>query len=322
MIRLTQRQIDHGVFGLITGALAVALIVRLFESSASPLTPLTAVTLVISAALWLAYWRRWAYAKHVLVIILTLIMAFGAPVDSFSRQVTHSLYVAPVLALVLTGPFWVLGSSGAILAIWLYRAGGGAYANPTELLTFAFLIGGMVFSRLAVDNVQRLEAANRAVEAERARAESERSRAEAQASELAQRNVEQQRLLDLVATLETPTIVVADGVLLAPIVGALDSRRAQMLTSRLLQDVGTQRAQHVILDIAGVMAVDTQVAQALLQSAQALRLLGCAVTLTGISPTVATTLTHLGIALDAVATARSPQDVLASSTRAPLELAR
>ncbi|MFN8476378.1 MAG: STAS domain-containing protein [Kouleothrix sp.] len=54
----------------------------------------------------------------------------------------------------------------------------------------------------------------------------------------------------------------------------------------------------IVLDIAGVTIVDTQVAKALLQSAQALRLLGCTVTITGISSIVATTLTHLGIALD------------------------
>lgn len=133
---------------------------------------------------------------------------------------------------------------------------------------------------------------------------------EQRTADLELRNAEQQRLLELVATLETPMIALAEGVLLAPIVGALDSRRAQTLTTRLLQEVGVRRTRQVVLDIAGVTIVDTQVAKALLQSAQALRLLGCTVTITGISSIVATTLTHLGIALDGIEIARSPQAVL------------
>lgn len=168
----------------------------------------------------------------------------------------------------------------------------------------------MILSRLAIDNVQRLEAAKREAEAERARAETERVRAEQQAEQLTQRNAEQERLIELVATLETPTITVADGVLLAPIVGTLDSRRAQALTTRLLEHVSAQRIQRVILDIAGVSTVDTQVAQAILRTAQALSLLGCHVTITGISATIAMLLTHLNISLDSVTIARSPKEAL------------
>ena len=117
----------------------------------------------------------------------------------------------------------------------------------------------------------------RALSAEqaRARAEADRVIAEQQSRELAQRNTEQERLLELVATLEIPTIALADSVLLVPILGTLDSRRAQALIGRLLQEASEQRAQQVILDITGVTAVDTQVAQALLQMTQALGLLGC-----------------------------------------------
>lgn len=129
-------------------------------------------------------------------------------------------------------------------------------------------------------------------------------------AELENRNTDLERLLDLVNVLETPTIAVADGVLLAPIVGALDSGRAQRFTIHLLKEVSAQRTRQVILDIAGVKVVDTHVAQALVRTAQALSLLGCQVTITGISATVATTLTHLGVNLGSIVTARSPQDVL------------
>ena len=134
--------------------------------------------------------------------------------------------------------------------------------------------------------------------------------AKLQALALRAQNREQQRLLDLVDTLETPAIALAEGVLLAPVVGALDARRAQTLTSRLLQDVSAQRVRQVVLDIAGVSAVDTQTAQALLHTTQALRLLGCEVIITGISAQVARTLTHMDVPLAGVAIARSPQEAL------------
>lgn len=318
MFRLTQHQINHGIFGLITLAALGALIqVLITPAFANDLLP-TIIAVLSCGALWVAYWRGWRYAKLALIIATTMIASITTPQVMITSGFSQVVFIAPALALVLTSPAWVLASGGVMLISFAVRVGGGPYLDPSELLIFVIVLGSIVLSRLAVDNVQRLEAAKREAEAERARAESERNRVAAQASELAERNAEQQRLFELVATLETPTITVAEGVLLAPIVGALDSRRAQALTSRLLQASSAQRARQVILDIAGVTLVDTQVAQALLQSAQALRLLGCAVTITGISATVATTLTHLGIALDNVATARSPQEVLASSARAPL----
>jgi rsbT co-antagonist protein RsbR len=144
-----------------------------------------------------------------------------------------------------------------------------------------------------------------------ARAEQQAKRLTQSADELAEQIAQQRRLLDLVATLETPAVTLAEGVLLAPLVGHLDSRRAEALARRLLQAAGERRAQLVVIDITGVAAVDTSVAQALLSAAQALRLLGCRVTITGISPTVATTLTDLGTRLDGIVTARTPQDALA-----------
>ncbi len=128
--------------------------------------------------------------------------------------------------------------------------------------------------------------------------------------ELTQQNAEQKRLLELVSTLETPTISLADGVLFAPVVGTLDSIRAQNLMARLLDEVHARHVRHVIIDITGVTMVDTQVAHALLQMIQALRLLGGEVTMTGITAGVATSITQLGISLEEVNTYHSPQEVL------------
>lgn len=99
-------------------------------------------------------------------------------------------------------------------------------------------------------------------------------------------------------------------VLLAPVVGRLNGQRAATLTSRLPGAVGSRRARLVVIDIAGVAAVDAEVARALLQSVQALRLLGCAVVVTGFSAEVAMLFARLGITLGDVATAQSPQEAL------------
>lgn len=98
--------------------------------------------------------------------------------------------------------------------------------------------------------------------------------------------------------------------LLAPLVGGIDSRRASKITSRLLELVYERRVNLVILDVAGVPVIDTAVANALTQTVRALRLLGCRVTLTGISSQVALTLTHIGIELHELEVAASPQEAL------------
>lgn len=126
---------------------------------------------------------------------------------------------------------------------------------------------------------------------------------------------QQQQLAELVTTLETSAVPLADGVVFASIVGHVDSRRAQEINQRLLASASQQRARLVIIDIAGVSAVDTTVARALLQIAQALRLLGCEVTISGISASAALTLTHLGVDMQGVTTVRSPQDALLARVR-------
>jgi anti-anti-sigma regulatory factor len=312
VIRLTQRQINHGTFGLLNGMVAIGLLIAFLsfsEGGWSTIIPV-ATGMVISGSLWFAYWRGWESARLLLIVFLTLVVALGMGDQFLASHFNHVIYVVPALALALAGPVWVAGSALTLLAVFAVRAGGGPYLNPFEVTTFLLIIGGMIFSRLAIDNAQRLEAAKREAEEARARAEQREHDLAAQAEELKQRNAEQQRLLELVSALETPTIALAEGVLLAPIVGAIDTRRAQALTARLLNDASAQRAQRVILDISGVTAVDTQVAQALVQTARALSLLGCQVTLTGISAAVAMTLTHLGVALESIHTVRSPQEAL------------
>jgi anti-anti-sigma factor len=315
MFVLTQRQINHGVFGLLT-IISCAILLLIIFTEPSLLTVLpTLVTCAVCGGLWLAYWRGWETARPVLIAVLTCLVCIGLPQEGIQANFNHSVYVIPALALVLTGPVWIVGSGCAVLAALIYRAQGGPYLNPVDLMVFVLIIGGMVFSRLAVDAIARVEQAKRDAEAAQARAEQRERELAEQTLELTQRNAEQERLIDLVATLETPTIQLTDDMLLAPVVGHLDSRRAQALTQRLLECVHTQRVRKVVLDISGVTVVDTAVAQALVNTTQALRLLGTQVALTGIQVEMAQSLTQLGVDFGKIETARSPQEIILKTFR-------
>jgi rsbT co-antagonist protein RsbR len=99
------------------------------------------------------------------------------------------------------------------------------------------------------------------------------------------------------AELSTPIIPITQDILVMPLVGALDSRRAADMLDRMLHRVSEERAKVMILDITGVPIVDTQVAQIFITAAQAVKLLGVDVVMTGIRPEVAQTLVSLGFNL-------------------------
>ncbi len=102
--------------------------------------------------------------------------------------------------------------------------------------------------------------------------------------------------------LSTPVIRVHDGVLLLPLIGAIDSQRAQQVMETVLVRVTEEKAEAVILDIAGVPVVDTRVADHLLKTTAAVRLLGARTILTGITAQVARTIVQLGVDISAMDT--------------------
>lgn len=114
-----------------------------------------------------------------------------------------------------------------------------------------------------------------------------------------QQNISQRGTIE---ELETPVIQVWQGILALPIVGVLDTARAQRMNETLLQRVVDTGSEIVILDITGVPLVDTAIAKHLIETVSAARLLGCEVLLVGLSSRIAMTLVHLGLDLGGVTT--------------------
>ena len=110
------------------------------------------------------------------------------------------------------------------------------------------------------------------------------------------------RQTDEITEISTPVIQVWDGILALPIIGTLDSARTQVVMENLLQKIVESGSSIAILDISGVPAVDSLVAQHLIKTVSATRLMGAECIISGIRPEIAQTVVHLGIDLSSVVT--------------------
>jgi rsbT co-antagonist protein RsbR len=123
------------------------------------------------------------------------------------------------------------------------------------------------------------------------------------------------RQRDEILELSTPVIQVWDDVLVLPVIGTLDSARAARLTENLLERIARDQAEVVILDVSGVPAVDTEVAQHLLKTVEAARLMGSVSVLSGIRPETAQAIVHLGIELGTLRCRSNLKDALQLALR-------
>lgn len=126
------------------------------------------------------------------------------------------------------------------------------------------------------------------------------------------------RQTDEIAEISTPVIRVWDGILALPIIGTLDSSRTQVVMENLLQEIVASGSTIAILDISGVPAVDSLVAQHLIKTVAATRLMGAECIISGIRPEIAQTVVHLGIDLSSIITKAS----LASALRHAFSMLR
>jgi rsbT co-antagonist protein RsbR len=107
---------------------------------------------------------------------------------------------------------------------------------------------------------------------------------------------------EAIRELSTPVLQVRERLLILPIIGVIDPHRARQLTEQLLRAIRTNRAKVVVIDITGVAAMDANVANHLVQTVEAARLLGATVIVTGLSPEIAQTLVTIGVDLSEMAT--------------------
>lgn len=113
------------------------------------------------------------------------------------------------------------------------------------------------------------------------------------------------RQVDEISEISTPVITVWEGIVALPIIGTLDSSRTQVVMENLLQQIVDTGSSIAILDISGVPAVDSLVAQHLIKTVSATRLMGAECIISGIRPEIAQTVVHLGIDLTGIITKAS-----------------
>jgi rsbT co-antagonist protein RsbR len=118
---------------------------------------------------------------------------------------------------------------------------------------------------------------------------------------------QQEEMLEL----STPVVKLWNGILALPMIGTLDSARTQVVMESLLQKIVDTGSEMAIIDITGVPTVDTLVAQHLLKTVTALRLMGAECIISGVRPQIAQTIVHLGVDLQGVITKANLADALA-----------
>jgi rsbT co-antagonist protein RsbR len=185
--------------------------------------------------------------------------------------------------------------------------------SPTETATFVFSLKRPLFTRLnerVTDPAALAEASWTAT--------SLLDRLGLFTTEVFQRSREeviarqQQELLEL----STPVVKIWEGVVAVPLIGTLDSARTQVVMENLLTRIVEIGAQVAIIDITGVPTVDTLVAQHLIKTVAAARLMGAECIISGIRPQIAQTMVHLGVVLENVTTKATLADAIAVALKA------
>lgn len=142
-----------------------------------------------------------------------------------------------------------------------------------------------------------------------------RSTAEGRLAELSERIDLIERQREAIRALAVPVIEVWSGVLCVPVVGVLDTTQAAEVTATLLSAVVAKKARFVIIDVTGIDVMDTRAADHFLRMARAVRLLGSGCAISGIRPTIASTIVHIGVEMEGVKTYRSMRDALQDYVR-------
>jgi rsbT co-antagonist protein RsbR len=289
--------------------------------------------------------RRGSFRAAVGLSVAVLVLAVAALIWSWGLGHAQGTLTAFSMAITLSGllmsrrQFIIVASfcAGIAIAAWLTEQFAPALIGFAPLVAETTLIGvatfglttfivvilftqfGIILRHMLQTSLQReseLEQLRGSLEttiAERTAALQEALKVMEQREEhLSHILREVQSGQDTIRELSAPILPVLPGVLVAPLIGAVDSRRAALFTSNVLSAVEQERAHSIIFDVTGVPVVDTHVARVLIETAAAIRLLGARVLLVGIRPEVAQTLVALNVQFDMLATYSDLREAVAA----------
>ncbi|ABU57947.1 STAS domain-containing protein [Roseiflexus castenholzii] len=326
--------------GVIALLLSVGMGLILLQPSVGRFGNLGLAVLVFAVAAVLGKKGFVTAGAYVLIVVSGIGALSGVFLNPNSPFNTFYLLISVLLASVLLPPrqIWVvLGICLAAVAGVLVRVPAEtrtainldlASAHLTILLivsAFISFIGARSLSSALKDvdeSRRRAEEANRQIEVANATLEAhieERTAAyrrltdeqRAVVARLEESLRAQQHLNQMIADLTVPVIPVRNDTLVIPLIGSIDASRVQQLLASALQSLERTRARILIIDVTGVAVIDSHVAAALLQVAQAARLMGAETIVAGIRPEVAQTLISLGADLHSMRTAATLQSALA-----------
>lgn len=185
--------------------------------------------------------------------------------------------------------------------------------SPSETATFVFSLKQPIFSRMKVEmegNLQELLETNWELTA----LIDKLGLFTTEVYQKSREEVIKRQQLEMIE-LSTPVVKIWEGVLAIPLIGTLDSSRTQVIMETLLREIVNTGSKVAIIDITGVPTVDTLVAQHLLKTVSAARLMGAECIVSGIRPQIAQTMVHLGVAFGDVITKSSLADAISLSMK-------
>jgi anti-anti-sigma regulatory factor/DNA-binding NarL/FixJ family response regulator len=186
----------------------------------------------------------------------------------------------------------VTGTGSEEVAIEGMKAGLSDYVLKRHLQRLPLAV------RESVEKAQLHKDHERTIEQLRASEEKYRLASEELDRRVEERTAELAAAYETMRDLSTPVLKVADRLLILPLIGAIEPARARQLTEQLLSAVRANRARVVVMDLTGVPVIDTAVANSMVRTVDAARLLGATIILTGISRDIAQTLVTVGVDLD------------------------
>jgi rsbT co-antagonist protein RsbR len=180
--------------------------------------------------------------------------------------------------------------------------------SPSETATFVFSLKQPLFARLSAELAGDAAALGSAIWEATTLLDS-LGLATTEEHQRARESVIERQQRELME-LSTPVVKLWEGVLAVPLIGTLDSERTQVVMETLLQGIVDTNSTMAIIDITGVPTVDTLVAQHLLKTVAAARLMGADCIISGIRPQIAQTIVHLGLTLSEVTTKATMADAI------------